>query len=55
MSIIGLEIPNKPSKGDLGDFIDNCLQIDWKEEEVKKWMKKQAIRCLTRGDDDRAI
>ena len=46
--------PYKSRKKEVEDFIDKCIEIAWAEEEVEKWMTKQAIRCLRRGDDDRA-
>ena len=33
--------------------IDNCIEINWAEGEVEKWMAKQIVCCLRRGDDDR--
>ena len=47
-------MPNKSGKEVVGDFIDNCTEIVWVEEEVEKWSTIQAKRYLAQVDDDRA-
>ena len=48
-----LTMLKKTRKEEVGEFIDNCREISWVEEEVKKWMTKQAIRYLRLEDNDR--
>ena len=38
-----LEMPNKTRREVFREFIDNCIKIALAEEEVEKWMTKQAI------------
>lgn len=36
-------MPNKTRREELGEFIANFRKIAWVEEEVGKWMTKQAV------------
>ena len=45
---------NKTRKEEVGEFIGNCREIAWVEEEVEKWMTKEIVHCLRRGDNDRS-
>lgn len=36
------------------DFTNICVKSAWAEEEMEKWITKQALRCLRRKDSDRA-
>ena len=45
---------NKTRKEEVGEYIDNYREIAWAEEEVKKWMTKQAVRCLILEGNNRA-
>ena len=55
MFIAGVETRKKSRKGEGQDFIDDYIETAWAEEEVQKWMTKQAVRYLKRGDYDRAM
>lgn len=41
-----MEMPKMPIKVEMGDFIDDCIEIVWAKEDVDKWMTRQAVRCL---------
>lgn len=44
-----LEISGR-TKEELENCTEECIRIAWKEEELDRWMGKQAVSCLRRGD-----